>query len=114
MPARKPQHLFLWSDKTPQLYHTNACLDIPVWEYKKRYARYNLRPLIMINGKYIWGSHSVMKSGIIWSGSHFEGVLPADLKLPTIQKVFESKKKLIEDALEEKTLGKYVNIYFEK
>src|SRR3990172_8214847 len=46
-----------------------ACPDLPVWEYKKRYARYNLKPLIIIDNKYYWGSHSTSKSGTIWSGN---------------------------------------------
>ena len=79
-----------------------ACLDLPVWEYKKRYARYNLRPLIMIDNKYYWGPYSTKKSGIIWAGNLSYGTLPTDLQSPTIEKVLRSEKKLIEDALEVK------------
>lgn len=79
-----------------------ACLDLPVWEYKKRYARYNLRPLIMIDDKYYWGAYSTKKSGIIWAGNLSYGTLPTDLQSSTIEKVLRSEKKLIEDALEVK------------
>ena len=77
-----------------------ACDDLPVWEYKKRYSRYNLRPLIIIDNKYYWGPHSTMKSGTIWSRKLSYGALPADLQSSTIQGVLRSEKKLIEEALE--------------
>ena len=77
---------------------------MPVWEYKKRYSRYNLKPLIIIDNKYYWGSHSTSKSGTIWSGKLSYGALPVDLQSPTIEKVLRSEKKLIENALEVKTL----------
>jgi len=79
------------------------CFDLPVWEYRKRYARYNLRPLIMIEGRYYWGPYSTMKSGIIWSGNLSYSALPTDLQSPTVQDVVESEKKLIENALVMKT-----------
>ncbi|HHT9137072.1 MAG TPA: hypothetical protein ACFYEK_07510 [Candidatus Wunengus sp. YC60] len=79
-----------------------ACPDLPVWEYKKRYARYNLKPLIIINNKYYWGPHSTSKSGTIWSGKLSYGALPTDLQSPTIKEVLRSEKKFIEDALEVK------------
>ena len=81
-----------------------SCPDLPVWEYKKRYARYNLKPLIIIDNKYYWGPHSTSKSGTIWSGKLSYGALPTDLQSPTIEKVLRSEKKLIEDALVVKTL----------
>ena len=81
-----------------------ACPDLPVWEYKKRYARYNLKPLIIIDNKYYWGPHSTSKSGTIWLGKLSYGALPVDLQSLTIEKVLRSEKKLIEDALVVKTL----------
>jgi len=79
-----------------------ACPDLPVWEYKKRYARYNLKPLIVIDNKYYWGPHSTSKSKTIWSRKLSYGALPTDLQSPTIEEVLRSEKKLIEDALEVK------------
>lgn len=79
-----------------------ACPDLPVWEYKKRYARYNLKPLIIIDNKYYWGPHSTSKSGTIWLGKLSYGALPTDLQSPTIEEVLKSEKKFIEDALEVK------------
>ncbi len=79
-----------------------VCPDVPVWEYKKRYARYNLRPLVKVDNKYYWGPYSTMKSGLIWLGSLSDGALPADLQSPAIKAVISSEKKLIEDALEDK------------
>ncbi len=92
----------------------DPCLDLPVWEHRKRYARYTLRPLILIGDKYFWGPYSAMKSGIIWSGNLSYGTLPIDLQSPKVQEVVESEKELIEDAIVEKsydiikTYSKYV------
>lgn len=78
------------------------CLDLPVWEHRKRYARYTLRPLILIEDKYFWGPYSAMKSGVIWSGNLSYGTLPIDLQRPKVQDVVESEKVLIENAIEDK------------
>ena len=76
-----------------------TCHDLPVWEHRKRYARYGLRPLILIDDKYYWGPYSTMSSGIIWSGNLSNGTLPIDLQTTTIQSELNLEKKLIEDAL---------------
>jgi hypothetical protein len=80
------------------------CTDLPVWEHRKRYARYNLRPLLLIEDKYYWGPYSARKSGIIWSGNLSYGTLPIDLQSSKVQEVVESEKALIEDAIEDKAL----------
>jgi hypothetical protein len=80
------------------------CKDLPVWEHKKRHARYTLRPLIQIDRNIYWGSYSTRTSGIVWSGSLSYGTLPIDLQYPSIQEVLRSEKQLIEDALVVKTL----------
>jgi hypothetical protein len=79
-----------------------VCNDIPVWEHRKRFSRYNLRPLIFIDGKYYWGPYSTRRSGIIWSGNLSYGCLPTDLESPKIQKQIDYEKQLIEKALENK------------
>jgi len=79
------------------------CLDLPVWEHRKRYARYTLRPLILVEDKYYWGPYSAMRSGLTWSGNLSYGTLPIDLQSTKVQEVIESEKQLIENAIEEKS-----------
>lgn len=86
------------------LGQTDPCLDLPVWEHRKRYSRYTLRPIIKIGDKYHWGPYSARGSGLIWSGRPLAGALPTDLEAPTIDEVLGAEKKLIEDALNEKGL----------
>jgi len=78
------------------------CSDIPVWEHRKRFARYSLRPLILIEGKYYWGSWSVLKTAEMWISNISNGTLPADLQCPNVDKVVRSEKKHIEEAIEDK------------
>jgi len=75
------------------------CDDLPVWEQQKRYSRYNLRPLILIEGTYYWGPYSTRRSAIIWSDTPLSGALPADIQSPTVQKVLEDEKGRIEKTL---------------
>lgn len=77
--------------------------DIPVWEYRKRFSRYNLRPLIQIKGKYLWGPYSARRSGIVWSQTPSTGQLPYDMGGTSIQNVIEEEKRLVETALVDKT-----------
>ena len=81
------------------------CEDLPVWEHQKRYSRYNLRPLILIEGRYYWGPYSTRRSGIIWSHTAVSGTLPADIQSPAVQKVLEDEKGRVEEALVDKTLA---------
>lgn len=69
------------------------CADLPIWEYRKRFSRYNIRPLILIDKKYYWGSYSTRKSGIIWSGNVTSGTLPTDIQSRKIEKVIEDIKR---------------------
>lgn len=78
--------------------------DIPVWEFFKRSSRYNLRPLIKIKDKFVWGPCSVRRSGIIWAETPSTGQLPYDFSFNSIKKVIEDEKKSIENALVDKTL----------
>jgi len=80
------------------------CDDLPVWEYRKRHSRYNLRPLILIDDKYYWGPYSARKSGIIWSNVPLAESLPADIQAPAIEGVLEREKEGIEKALTDKAL----------
>ncbi len=79
------------------------CSDLPVWEYRKRYARYNLRPIIKVGNQFHWGAYSARRTALLWSATIPEGRLPTDLQSPNIEQVIASEKKLIEDALADKT-----------
>lgn len=81
------------------------CSDIPVWEYQKRFARYNIRPLILIENEYHWCPYSTMRAGIIWSGGPSEGMLPTDLHGRSIRRVLTKQKRMVEDALVERTFA---------
>ncbi len=83
---------------------TQPCDDIPVWEYRKRYSRYTLRPLIFLNGQYYWGPHSAKRAGIMWSHVPLDHALPADLSTPSVDRVLDNKHRLIEKEIEEKVL----------
>ena len=76
--------------------------DIPIWEHYKRHSRYTIRPLIEMDNQIYWGSHSVMKSEVLWSGSIEERMLPVDLEKPEIKQFLLNEKHLIEKKLEEK------------
>jgi hypothetical protein len=79
-------------------------LDIPVWEYKKRFSRYNIRPLIFYNNKYYWEAYGARNAGVIWSGAPTSsGFLPAELKKDAISKVLDVFKDKIERAVEQKS-----------
>ena len=76
--------------------------DIPIWERYKRHSRYTIRPFIEMDNQIYWGSHSVIKSGVLWSGSIEERMLPVDLEKPEIKQFLLNEKHLIEKKLEEK------------
>jgi hypothetical protein len=80
----------------------HVCDDIPVWEHRKRFSRYALRPLISFGDKYYWGPYSARKSATIWSGNLSYGSLPTDLESQTIQREIDGEKQLIDKALEKK------------
>ncbi len=75
------------------------CPDLPVWEYRKRYSRYTLRPIIKIGDKYHWGPYSARRAGLIWSGTPLTGTLPTDLEAAATVNVLRTEKELIEKAL---------------
>lgn len=100
------------SDVLKVLGQTTLCNDLPVWEYRKRSARYTIRPIIKIEDEYYWGPHSVLKSAKIWSGALGEGTLPLDVESPIISAVLKEEKRLIERALEKKAfeiVSRYTN-----
>lgn len=80
------------------------CDDIPIWEFRKRYSRYTIRPFIFLTGQYYWGAYSARRAGIMWSNVPIDHSLPADLSTPSINKLLENKHKLIEKEIEIKVL----------
>ena len=86
------------------LGRTEPCPDLPVWEHRKRYSRYTLRPIIKIGDKYHWGPYSARRAGLIWSGTPLTGTMPTDLKAPATVGVLRVEKGLIEKALADKAL----------
>ncbi len=81
-----------------------VCDDLPVWEHKKRPARYNLRPLMRIGDKYCWGPYSVRRSGMIWSNITVNHALPAEIRCPSVRKAVRDIKEDVEVALVDKTV----------
>lgn len=79
-----------------------SCDDLPVWEHNKRYSRYTLKPLIVIDDFYYWGPYSVMKTGKLWTNQLSQALLPYDLQGKNIQQVIENERKIIERELENK------------
>jgi hypothetical protein len=80
------------------------CEDIPVWEHRKRFARYNIKPLIQMKEMYCWGPFSARTSRLIWGGSTSSGTLPIDLKGLNIESSIEEERQLVSNALVEKTI----------
>jgi len=77
--------------------------DLPVWEYKKRIARYTIRPIINLSGSLVWGAHSTNLSGKLWSRIIDSNQLPADFEGVATKKLLEDSDKEIEDNLVTKT-----------
>lgn len=103
----KPIIEFLTLDKEDViriLGQTEPCSDLPVWEHRKRYSRYTLRPIIKIGDKYHWGPYSARRAGLIWSGTPLTGTLPTDLDAVAIVAVLRGEKGMVEKALADKAL----------
>lgn len=72
---------------------------IPVWEHFKRHSRYNIRPLICSEGRYIWGAHSTDRAARVWTSAPHNGKLPINLESSKISAVLAQEKKALEDEL---------------
>lgn len=57
---------------------------LPVWEYRKRIARYNLQPLLKIEDKYNWGPFSTERTSQLWADIFRRHKLPCDLDAPNL------------------------------
>lgn len=80
------------------------CEDIPLWEYRKRYARYTLKPLTLIGERYYWGPYSARVTARTWTNAILRGSLPADIGSVRVEDALNNEKKLIEQALVTKTV----------
>lgn len=78
----------------------DPCDDLPVWEHKKRFARYSIRPLIKVGDKYFWGPHSARRAGLLWSGKPSRGTLPIDIGGEAIRRFLRDEKKMLDEAVE--------------
>lgn len=81
----------------------DLCDDLPVWEHRKRFARYMIRPLIEIGDKFIWEPYSAAKAGKLWAERPVEGFLSADIESPEIERIIQLQKNEIENKLVLKT-----------
>jgi len=78
--------------------------DLPIWEHQKRPYRYLIRPLIVLDKKYLWGPYSTDRSGKIWASILTNGSLPANLVAPNVNKLLAKYQEDIEKNMEVKTL----------
>lgn len=78
------------------------CYDLPVWEHRKRFSRYMIKPIVKIDDLYYWAPYSIRQAGIIWTRRPVGGTLPADISGNTINQVIEEQKASIEKNLENK------------
>ena len=93
------------NDVTRLLGVREPCNDLPVWEYRKRFSRYTIRPLLFIDNGYYWGSYSSRMTRLTWSNRIIDGALPTDLQCEKISVVLEkqknfNEKKIVETAFD--------------
>jgi len=53
--------------------------DIPIWEHKKRPARYSIRPLVKIGDAFLWGAMSTKKAVDMWYQYRSTGLMPIEM-----------------------------------
>ncbi len=78
---------------------TKSASDLPVWEYRKRTARYSIKPLLKIGEKYFWGPYAVDRSARIWLTTSSAHRLSVDIEAPHVLSVLKKGHKDIEDSL---------------
>jgi hypothetical protein len=88
-------------DVTRILGRAEPTEDLPVWEHRKRYARYRIRPLIIIDSIYFWGPYSARMAGRLWANAR--EVLPTDLKGQHIENAIANERVVVSQALAEKS-----------
>jgi len=63
--------------------------NIPVWEHAKRMARYTIKPIIRVKGKYYWGPYAAMRADQLWMNVPFFHKLPLPLVAPNTMTFLE-------------------------
>lgn len=77
--------------------------DVPISDHNKRSHRYNIRPLIEIDNKIIWGAAATYRSYMIWTSHLANGHLPAEFEWKHVSHEVRNIKEYIENQLETKT-----------
>jgi len=78
--------------------------DVPVWENIKRLSRYDIRPLIFHNGRYLWGAWSAKMAEDLWKRTVMNGDFPAAFNAPKTKVVLKSWSTEIQKGIERKAL----------
>lgn len=76
--------------------------DVPVGDHSKRTNRLNIKPLISLNNEIVWSPACTHRALGIWTTHTTDGYLPADFDLPTINKLVDDSKTILEKRLENK------------
>jgi len=79
-----------------------AQFDVPVGDHSKRTNRLNIKPLISLNDEIIWSPACTYRSLGIWTNHITDGYLPADFNFPTVNKLVDDSKIVLEKQLEKK------------
>lgn len=76
--------------------------DVPVSDHSKRTNRLNIKPLISFNNEIIWSPACTHRALGIWTTHTTDGYLPADFNFPTVNKLVDDSKTVLEKQLETK------------
>jgi len=76
--------------------------DVPVSDHSKRTNRLNIKPLISYNDEIIWSPACTHRALGIWTTHTTDGYLPADFNFPTVNKLVDESKTVLEKQLETK------------
>lgn len=82
----------------------DPCKDLPVWEYRKRLMRYDIRPLILLDDIYHWGPYAMLLAERVWGNTPTRGTLPAAFPAPETEAVLNERNTEIQRKLETKAL----------
>lgn len=76
--------------------------DVPIWEHYKRLMHFDIRPLIKIENRYYWASHSIDRSCKIWIDIPYKHKLPADFEAPAVKAILKKGHKDLSNCLVKK------------
>jgi len=95
--------LTLQKDKILKVIHSDApCTDLPIWEHFKRPMRYNMKPLVSIGERYIWGPFSAKRTIDSWLSNLSEITFPYDFNGDNINRFFKKQKENVSKELNRK------------